>query len=68
MALNSVLEIERAIAELDPQQLQELYEWLDMHAPQPIDTRLQSDLAAGRLDNAITRAIEDEKNDRLLPL
>lgn len=68
MALKSVLEIERAIAALDSKELQELYSWMDQHAPQPIDTRLESDLAAGRLDNAITRALEDEKSGRVQPL
>jgi len=68
MALNTVQEIERAIAALEPSQLQELYSWLDRHAPQPIDTRLEADLSAGRLDSAITRALRDEKNGRIQPL
>jgi hypothetical protein len=68
MSLNTVQEIERAIAALTPQQLAELYAWLDQYDPQPIDARLQSDLAAGRLDNAIARALDDEKNGRVQPL
>ena len=68
MELNTVQEIERAIEALDPRQLQELYSWLDQHAPQPIDTRLQADVSAGRLDSAISRALEDEKNGRVQPL
>ena len=68
MALNTIREIERAIAALDPRQLQELYSWLDQHAPQPIDTRLEADLSAGRFDSAIGRALEDEKNGRVQPL
>lgn len=68
MALNTVQEIERAISALEPRQLEELYSWLDKHAPQPIDTRLESDLSAGRLDDAITRALDDEKNGRVQPL
>lgn len=68
MALNTVQEIERAIAALEPRQLQELYSWLDHHAPQPIDMRLEADLSAGRLDSAIGRALEDEKNGRVQPL
>lgn len=68
MDLNTVQEIERAIAELTPQQLGELYAWLDQYDPQPIDARLQNDLAAGRLDNAIARALDDEKHGRTKPL
>jgi hypothetical protein len=68
MSLNTVQEIERAIATLTLQQLGELYAWLDQYDPQPIDARLQSDLEAGRLDNAIARALDDEKNGRVKPL
>jgi hypothetical protein len=34
------------------------------HCPPPIDTRVQSDLAAGRLDSAIQRALDDEMANR----
>jgi hypothetical protein len=68
MELKTVQEIERAIAALAPQQLAELYAWLDKYDSQPIDARIQSDLAAGRLDNAIARALDDEKNNRVQPL
>ncbi len=68
MNLNTVQEIEHAIAALNPRQLAELYAWLDQYDPQPIDTRLQNDFAAGRLDNAIARALDDEKHGRTEPL
>jgi len=68
MAINTVQEIERAIDTLTPQGLRELYSWLDQHYPQPIDARVQSDLATGRLDEAIHRALEYEKNGRVQPL
>jgi len=67
MGLNTVQEIERAISTLPPKELEELYVWLDRH-PHPFDTRIQSDLAAGRLDKAIQRALTDEKSNRLQPL
>lgn len=68
MGLNTVQEIERAIGALTPRELEELYSWLDQNCPQAIDTRLQSDLAAGRLDKAIHRALYDEKSGRVQPL
>lgn len=68
MNLTTVREIEHAIAELTPEQLAELYAWLDQYDPQPIDARLQNDLAACRLDNAIARALDDEKHGRTEPL
>jgi hypothetical protein len=68
MSLNTVQEIERAITTLTLQQLAELYAWLDEYDPQPIDARLENDQAAGRLDNAIARALDDEKSGRVEPL
>jgi hypothetical protein len=68
MRLTTVQEIERAIRALKPEELEELYSWLDQNCQQPIVTRVQSDLAAGRLDNAIHRALDDEKNGRVQPL
>ena len=52
----TIQDIESAIGALSPQELDELWLWLEerySHRTQPIDTRLQADLAAGRLDNAI---------------
>jgi hypothetical protein len=68
MSLNTLQEIERAIGALSPQELGALYLWLDQHCPNPIDTRVASDLAAGCLDKAIDRALEDEKKGRVRPL
>jgi len=66
--MTTVKEIERAIGSLSPQEIEELYAWLDWNYPHPIDARVQSDLAAGRLDSAIQRALDDEKNGRTRPL
>ncbi len=68
MGLNTVKDIERAIEALSPQEISELYQWLDEHCPQPIDVRIQSDLGAGRLDDAIDRALDDEKSGRVRSL
>jgi hypothetical protein len=67
MDLITVQEIERAIKALKPHELEELCSWLDQDCPQPIDALVQSDLAAGRLDNAIHSALDDEKNGRVQP-
>ena len=68
MTLDAVQEIETAIDALTPQQLQELYAWLDQHHPHLTDARLPGDLAEGRLDTAIQRALNDEENGLLRPL
>jgi hypothetical protein len=67
MAL-TVQEIESAIAALTAGELAELYAWLDRHHPQSIDARIESDLAAGRMDHAIQRALDDEEDGRVKPL
>lgn len=59
--MNPVQEIERAIDALTPQQMEELYTWLDQHHPQPIDVQLRADLDAGRIDDRISRALADHK-------
>ena len=66
--MNTVHEIERAIDALTPQQMEELYVWLDQRHPQPIDAQLKADLDAGRIDNRINRALADHKagNTQLL--
>lgn len=66
--MNTIQDIERAIDALTPQQMQELYSWLDRHHPQLIDARLTADLASGRLDHAISRALDDEAKGRTRPL
>jgi hypothetical protein len=68
MRLDTVQEIERAIDTLAPQQMEELYVWLDQHHPQPIDAQLKADLAAGRIDDRINRALADHKAGNTQPL
>ncbi len=69
MSLNTVEEIERAIGALTPQEWEELRSWLDQYTrPQPIDLRIQADAVAGRLDKAVQRALNNEKNGYVQPL
>jgi hypothetical protein len=68
MSLETVEEIERAIGALSPSQIEDLYERLERKFPSALDTCLPSDIAAGRLDKAIFRALDDEANDRLRSL
>ena len=66
--MNTVQEIERAIDALTPQQMEELYVWLDQRHPQPIDAQLKADLDAGRMDNRIHRALADHRAGNTQPL
>jgi hypothetical protein len=53
--MNTVQKIERAIGALTPQQMEDLYVWLDQRCP-------------GRIDNRISRALADHKAGNALPL
>lgn len=68
MSLNKVQEIERAIGTLAPCELEELYAWLKQYGPHPIDVQLEADLAAGRIDDRIKRAIADHQAGETQPL
>jgi hypothetical protein len=68
MGLNTVQDIERAIDTLTPQQVEELYVWLDQRHPQLIDAQLKADLDAGRIDERIYRAVADHKAGNTQPL
>lgn len=68
MPTSTVKEIERAIQGLSRQEIEELYSWLEEHYPDPMEAKLKTDLAAGRLDAAIDQALDDENNGRVRPL
>jgi hypothetical protein len=64
--MNTVLEIERAIGALSPNELDELYTWMDQNYP--IDAQLKTDLDAGRMDDRIARALADHRAGNTQPL
>ena len=68
MNVNTIRDIERAIDALPPEELEDLYDWLDQRHPRSIDARLVSDLEAGLMDRAICRALENDKNGEVRPL
>lgn len=69
MAGKRIKEIERAIGELTREELEELRVWLDEYAgPTPLDRNIEADVAVGRLDEAVERALGDEKLGRVRPL
>jgi hypothetical protein len=64
MSLNTVQEIDA----LTPDQLEELYVWLDEHYLQSGDMQLKSAIDAGRFDERIARALADHKAGTTEPL
>jgi hypothetical protein len=67
MSLSNVREIERAITALKPEELDELYAWLDEYADRSIDTQVKSDVDAGRLDDRIQRALANHQAGKTRP-
>lgn len=67
MSSTKVQEIESAISKLTSHEWEELSAWFDSR-PDPFDLRIQSDLSAGRLDDAIQRALDEEQNGHVEPL
>jgi len=61
-------DIERAIGDLSPTELEELYAWLDEHYLRQVDAQLRCDLDAGQFDKRINRALADQKTGRTRPL
>lgn len=62
-------EIERAIGTLSAEEVEELRLWLDQYAgPTLLDQALEADLKAGRLDDLLEKALDDDKNGRTRPL
>ena len=68
MDLNTVQDIERAIDALTPEQREHLYPWLDERHLQQGDRQLKTAVDAGRFDNRIARAIDDDNDGRTRPL
>ena len=66
--MSTVQEIEQAITALNPDQLDVLCGWLDENLPLLTDARLEQDIAAGRLDGAIRRALEHQRAGLTKPL
>jgi hypothetical protein len=69
MGENRVSEIEEKIGALSQPEFEELLTWLDQYTgPQPLDRRIEADLATGRLDAAVREALDDERQGRVRPL
>ena len=66
--VNTIRDIERAIDALPTEELDQLLDWLDRRHAQRIDARLASDLDAGRMDEAIHRALDEDRNGEARPL
>ena len=62
--MTRVEEIEERLRTLSPSELQELRAWLDEFEAQAWDRQIEADSAAGRLDDLIQRALNDEQEGK----
>jgi hypothetical protein len=66
---NTLKDIESAIERLTTQECADLRRWFDQYdRPQPIDLQLEADLAAGKIDDRLRRALADHQSGRTQPL
>jgi hypothetical protein len=64
MAVNTVEQIERPIRALTPTRVGEWYSWLDQKYSLLIDSRIQSELEAGRLHQSFPSRFGRQKRDK----
>jgi len=62
MSSAAVQQIQNAIGSLSAPEREDLIGWLDSNCLPEIDLRLASGLEDGQLDDAILRALDEEKN------
>lgn len=63
-----VLEIERAIAQLSPEDLAKLAAWFARYHQDRWDQRIEDDLKAGRLDSLVAEVTREYDNGEARPL
>ena len=64
----SITEIEAAIAQLPAKDFAELMAWLQQHHNKMWDKQIENDLAAGRLDKAMSEADDEYRQGLAKPL
>jgi hypothetical protein len=57
-------EIEKAVAELPPDELAKFRDWFDQFAGTLFDAKIERDAKAGRLDQLAERALADLRSGR----
>jgi hypothetical protein len=60
----NVAEIEKAVAELPPQELAEFRAWFERFVAERFDRRIEQDGSAGRLDRLADEALVEARSGR----
>lgn len=68
ISMSTIKEIERAVAELTPEERAEFREWFQEFDAAEWDHQFQADVTAGRLDALADEAISDLRAGRTRPL
>ncbi len=66
--MSRVQEIKEQLRTLSPVELREVRAWLDKYEDQLLDTKFESEIAAGKWDESAEKALEDHKQGRSTPL
>ena len=66
--MSGVDEIEQAVRDLGPEDLQEFREWFARFDAEVWDKRLEEDSSAGRLDDLVEQAVAEHAAGRTRPL
>jgi len=64
----SIQEIENAVAKLSPQELSVFSQWFEEYVADQWDQQIERDAKAGRLNDALDRAVEHREAGRCTPL
>jgi hypothetical protein len=62
--MTTIEEIEKAVAELTPEQLAKFRAWFDEYQERMFDEQIERDAKAGKLDKLISRARENHQSGR----
>lgn len=64
----SLKELENAVAQLSPGELDAFSQWFEEFLADAWDRQIEQDAQAGRLDNAVQQADDDFESGRCTPL
>ena len=66
--MTKIEEIEAAIAELTPEELEKLGEWIDRRRETDFDRKIEADAKSGRLDSLFERLETESRGEAGIPL
>ena len=68
MAMTTLEKLEKAVTELNPEEIRAFADWFAEFQADQWDRKIEQDALDGRLDKLIERALEDDLAGRTTPL